>query len=646
MKKDRRKISTPIFAAALSLTMILQAPATAFAENEKASESQNQSIVEISTKNEEVNNQKVQNEQKAFNFSENNINSLKNAGYSLEEISVFENQIRESLKSNPAFKVENFVNEKIGQKAKENKVEENKNPEKKIQPSQNIINDENKDKTNKSNDGLEINNENKPENNKVSAPSKYEKGKVSLKWHFNGNKGFYNPDDEGKDISLNVWIEIKGTGDDGKEIGTWILKKVNTKIGDNLEFEFPTSEVKDYKGRTIKNFELINVDAFPDKYNRTYQFSKSHNYDKGLLEGTFIQNMNTSFNSKKEENSIILDEDKDNMNIEYTINLIQDGKVTEKIKRKGKETISSIRKFEEGTYNFYNTDKTNSSFFRSFIGNALGMFSPYTGKYKTYELKANFTGDNAERLRKLYSLDMQGNDLDGWNLTLKSKILKEDKREESEIKYKTVYEDDPTLEEGKTKVKQEGVNGLSVTSTPYYYVINEDGTKEIIKELTDEKVEKVEKKPVDKIILRGTKKVEKNKAPILEVKPSKEIDLGEKLNLKKLILKAFDPEDGEMIDKVVIDKGNFDNNKAGEYKIKFTLTDKDGLTTTALSTITVKEYKIEKEKEKDEKKPIVSKIVSNKNNNNNVKTGVGSISSLLTLLGMASGGLFVSKKRK
>ena len=136
---------------------------------------------------------------------------------------------------------------------------------------------------------------------------------------------------------------------------------------------------------------------------------------------------------------------------------------------------------------------------------------------------------------------------------------------------------------------------------PYYYVINEDGTKEIIKELTDEKVEKVEKKPVDKIILRGTKKVEKNKAPILEVKPSKEIDLGEKLDLKKLILKAFDPEDGEMIDKVVIDKGNFDNNKAGEYKIKFTLTDKDGLTTTALSTITVKEYKIEKEKEKDEK---------------------------------------------
>ena len=350
--------------------------------------------------------------------------------------------------------------------------------------------------------------------------------------------------------------------------------------------------------------------------------------------------MNTSLVGIKDPNAIILDEDKESLNIEFTITQIHNGQITEKLTNRRK-LISSNRKFQEGEFKLYN----DRSFKRALIQNSLNLYSHSSEKFKDFILKAEFTGDNAERLRKLYSLDMQGNDLDGWNLTLKSKILKEDKREESEIKYKTIYKDDPTLEEGKTKVKQEGVNGLSVTSTPYYYVINEDGTKEIIKELTDEKVEKVEKKPVDKIILRGTKKPKTNKkAPTLEVERSKEINLGEKLDLKKLILKAFDPEDGEMIDKVVIDKRNFDNNKAGEYKIKFTLTDKDGLTTTALSTITVKEYKIEKEK--DEKKPIVSKIVSNKNNNNNVKTGVGSISSLLALLVVASGGLFVSKKRK
>lgn len=640
MKKNRRKVTTPIFAAALSLTMILQAPATAFAENEKASEIQNQSIVETSTKNEEVKNQKVQTEQKVFNFSENNINGLKNTGYTLEEISIFENQIRGLLKNNPAFNVENFVNEKIGQKTKENKVEEKKNPEKKTQLSQNIINDENKDKTNKSNDGLKINNENKPENSRVNAFAKHENVKVRIGWKYSDSKGYYNQADEGKPVSFNYSIRIQYIGENGKKNYTSVTKRFDGKIGTPLEFDIKTDEIKDDNGQIIKDFNVESIDIKPDDENYIYQISNQNQPNKGIIGGYITQNMNTSLVGIKDPNAIILDEDKESLNIEFTITQIHNGQITEKLTNRRK-LISSNRKFQEGEFKLYN----DRSFKRALIQNSLNLYSHSSEKFKDFILKAEFTGDNAERLRKLYSLDMQGNDLDGWNLTLKSKILKEDKREESEIKYKTIYKDDPTLEEGKTKVKQEGVNGLSVTSTPYYYVINEDGTKEIIKELTDEKVEKVEKKPVDKIILRGTKKPKTNKkAPTLEVERSKEINLGEKLDLKKLILKAFDPEDGEMIDKVVIDKRNFDNNKAGEYKIKFTLTDKDGLTTTALSTITVKEYKIEKEK--DEKKPIVSKIVSNKNNNNNVKTGVGSISSLLALLVVASGGLFVSKKRK
>lgn len=620
--------------------MILQAPATAFAENEKASEIQNQSIVETSTKNEEVKNQKVQTEQKVFNFSENNINGLKNTGYTLEEISIFENQIRGLLKNNPAFNVENFVNEKIGQKTKENKVEEKKNPEKKTQLSQNIINDENKDKTNKSNDGLKINNENKPENSRVNAFAKHENVKVRIGWKYSDSKGYYNQADEGKPVSFNYSIRIQYIGENGKKNYTSVTKRFDGKIGTPLEFDIKTDEIKDDNGQIIKDFNVESIDIKPDDENYIYQISNQNQPNKGIIGGYITQNMNTSLVGIKDPNAIILDEDKESLNIEFTITQIHNGQITEKLTNRRK-LISSNRKFQEGEFKLYN----DRSFKRALIQNSLNLYSHSSEKFKDFILKAEFTGDNAERLRKLYSLDMQGNDLDGWNLTLKSKILKEDKREESEIKYKTIYKDDPTLEEGKTKVKQEGVNGLSVTSTPYYYVINEDGTKEIIKELTDEKVEKVEKKPVDKIILRGTKKPKTNKkAPTLEVERSKEINLGEKLDLKKLILKAFDPEDGEMIDKVVIDKRNFDNNKAGEYKIKFTLTDKDGLTTTALSTITVKEYKIEKEK--DEKKPIVSKIVSNKNNNNNVKTGVGSISSLLALLGVASGGLFVSKKRK
>lgn len=488
MKKIRKKITTPIFAAALSLTMILQAPATAFAENEKASESQNQSIVEVSTKNEEVNNQKVQNEQKVFNFSENNINGLKNAGYTLEEISIFENQIRGLLKNNPAFNVENFVNEKIGQKTKEHKVEENKNPEKKIQPSQNIINDENKDKTDKSNDGLEINNENKPENNRVNAFAKHENVKVRIGWKYSDSNGYYNQADEGKPVSFNYSIRIQYMGEDGKKNYTSVTKRFDGKIGTPLEFDIKTDEIKDDNGQIIKDFNVVSVDIKPDDENYIYQIANQNQPDKGIVGGYITQNMNTSLAGIKDPNSIILDEDKENLNIEFTITQIQNGQITEKLTNR-RRLIYSNKNFQEGEFKLYN----ERFFKRALIQNSLNLYSHSSEKFRDFILKAEFTGDNAEHLRKLYYLDMQGNDLDGWKLTLKSKILKKDKREESEIKYKTVYEDDPTLEEGKTKVKQEGVNGLSVTSTPYYCVINEDGTEEIIKELTDEKVEKVEK---------------------------------------------------------------------------------------------------------------------------------------------------------
>lgn len=79
-----------------------------------------------------------------------------------------------------------------------------------------------------------------------------------------------------------------------------------------------------------------------------------------------------------------------------------------------------------------------------------------------------------------------------------------------------------------------------------------------------------------------------NKKPELEVKDAT-INEGDEIDLKTLIIKARDEEDGEdLIDKVVIDKGNFDFKKAGKYKIKFTLTDRNGASVTKTATVTVK----------------------------------------------------------
>lgn len=80
-----------------------------------------------------------------------------------------------------------------------------------------------------------------------------------------------------------------------------------------------------------------------------------------------------------------------------------------------------------------------------------------------------------------------------------------------------------------------------------------------------------------------------NTPPVLEVKDAT-ITAGDKLDLRSLITKAFDEEDGaDLVAKVVIDKGNFDPAKPGTYEVKFTLTDMNGESVSATAKITVKE---------------------------------------------------------
>ena len=80
-----------------------------------------------------------------------------------------------------------------------------------------------------------------------------------------------------------------------------------------------------------------------------------------------------------------------------------------------------------------------------------------------------------------------------------------------------------------------------------------------------------------------------NTPPVLEVKDAT-ITAGEQLDLRSLITKAADEQDGaNLADKVVIEQGNFDSSKAGAYEVKYTLTDSNGESVTAIAKITVKE---------------------------------------------------------
>ena len=93
-----------------------------------------------------------------------------------------------------------------------------------------------------------------------------------------------------------------------------------------------------------------------------------------------------------------------------------------------------------------------------------------------------------------------------------------------------------------------------------------------------------------------------NMAPTLEV-TNKTINVGDSLVLKTLIKEAKDNEDGSLLDKVTIDKGDFDNTKAGEYKVTYKVADKDGASCTKVATVTVKDVSSMPELTKQEENP-------------------------------------------
>ena len=80
-----------------------------------------------------------------------------------------------------------------------------------------------------------------------------------------------------------------------------------------------------------------------------------------------------------------------------------------------------------------------------------------------------------------------------------------------------------------------------------------------------------------------------NDNPTLEVKDAA-ITAGDDFDLKSLVVKAVDKEDGDLTDKVtIVDNGGFNKNVAGTYSVTFEVKDSQGAQATATATVTVKD---------------------------------------------------------
>ena len=80
-----------------------------------------------------------------------------------------------------------------------------------------------------------------------------------------------------------------------------------------------------------------------------------------------------------------------------------------------------------------------------------------------------------------------------------------------------------------------------------------------------------------------------NNNPTLEVKDAA-ITAGDDFDLKNLVVKAVDKEDGDLTDKVtIVDNGGFNKNVAGTYSVTFEVKDSQGATASSKATVTVKD---------------------------------------------------------
>ena len=161
------------------------------------------------------------------------------------------------------------------------------------------------------------------------------------------------------------------------------------------------------------------------------------------------------------------------------------------------------------------------------------------------------------------------------------------KNEEYEVKIPSVFELKGSDDEMKAvkdtidKLIKEKIKELKKT----YPNLSEDYKQ--TKEITEK--EKETNTPIYLIQDYTLTEAKTNTKPILEV-VDKQIKVGEELDLKSLITKASDKEDGDnLIDKVEIDQKLFDNKKAGEYEITYTLTDNNGESVSKVAKVTVKQ---------------------------------------------------------
>lgn len=424
------------------------------------------------------------------------------------------------------------------------------------------------------NDGLELDKSEEKEFEIVSEPqANQEQYMFDIRWEDkklkDGQYVNYDPKLKDTEIDAQFCLEIQGTYKDengNKKTETFYSKFFNKKlkVGETSTIDIRNLEYQD--GMDLGKYESIGYKSLiwpVHPYSGNYRWNLtdgSYDFDNEHPNRFFTelnQSMNTRVEYKQEDESIILDEDKDNINLKYNIKKKDSDELFKNPKR-GNAVVTEEDKFttkERREWDKWLSTKRpqadDDSMNMAIRSAYLELFNRYVNRNgREFELVVDFKGkddQDTERLNKYYNLKIEGNDLNGWTVTLGSKLIKKIEFENiKEQEYEIIRIEDPNLDFGKEEVDQEGEKGKTGDAYETIYLPVEGGEDELVvpKKLV-EKNRKI-KEIVNKIIRIGTKKNTPD-TPIIPENPDEEIpddqaDLtpDEREELEKLIKDLID----------------------------------------------------------------------------------------------------------
>ena len=253
-------------------------------------------------------------------------------------------------------------------------------------------------------------------------------------------RGDYNVQLDGESISFDYCLRFDGMDAEGNRKTSLRTEPLtyNGTIGHDTTIPVVVSEMRDYEGNVYTDCSIYATDILYDPSSIVLMAGNASN---DPVVAQICQNMKIYTNCVLADGSIILEQDKGNLNVNYCIASkgISDTDFSQPYKGSSHSPIEYEILFEPGFLDLF----SSRSFRRAITGNSLSMFTYVSGRTITFKLVAEFTGERKADLDKRYNLDVTGDDESGWTVTLTSNIKEDADIERTEIPYGIVYQIDP-----------------------------------------------------------------------------------------------------------------------------------------------------------------------------------------------------------